>query len=1346
MGTSCKSFIIVSARVFLITCIVHTLASPCQAWPHTLTVPRALHTSSHSSYTRANILSSYTTPANTYFPSSTLSPHNTPTSINLSHKPITRIHSSPNINEDINPRHSPLYAWPYSGIKPRLSTHHAWPTKDAINPRPSAHHAHQPTKDAISTRPFTHNGRSNSEIWAEDARFWERKKPFNLTKLSGDANLVSAGSAQSSPWKKWTRKPAKEYLLNKEKSEKLSSIFRLDQDVSLMKLLKAKHAQFAEANTTLNRSSKFGSLPQPGTKTLPQPGTKTLPQPGTKNLTQPGTKNLPQPGTKTLPQPGTKNLPQPGTKNLPQPGTKTLPQPGTKNLPQPGTKNLPQPGTKTLPQPGTKNLPQPGTKTLPQPGTKNLPQPGTKTLPQPGTKNLPQPGTKTLPQPGTKNLPQPGTKNLPQPGTKTLPHPGTKKASPRHPEATDTWVTQSNNLHYRKVPKDGELQNVEGRVMQTVDVAEDGEVLRITDSLASTAGPSLVTPFSPWTYRAGLVNRGLRHVLTQSKHKAPTLLRVDELMVNSIKSLELEYSSKEHLGLECCKTDNHLEVEYISKQLYFKEGMSEQQRHGQHSTSSEQNQQQENDSPQNDLHQKNVNAEQNVHSEDTKADQEHLMKHTEADQDLQMKHTKSDQDIQMKHTEAELYFHMKHTNTEKHLQVKHIKELQQEHIYAEQDLKNEYTGTETALQQKSSYSEQSTHQKQNTQGHELQPELTSNVSLIYKAMIAPNTALGGLESQTALSRIMVIGNIKEDNVEFHEQINEPCQESSEKSKKSLTREKIKAGELELLLEPVFKSHLLKRSIDSTSKSRRKTGIYRLFDAHSHPLSLSSASSLLNGEATNVENVIQRLRTTPTLHLSLQEQEERSTTPLPQPQWNHGEKAGVIHRPTQPKQGQRTTVPIYPNQQEHVEVITTPIYSFQQEPGQRTIAPARPAQQAFSQDTIHQQFVHHITEDRPGKSYDFQNSLHLHPTSKRKQIFQFQKNIEPEHKVKEEAQATVGYADNTSDNDHTYGGRSGERLTKKQNIALVSSGSNNVFSRSISSRPQEYLTTDPTGGPDKHFVKHVGRRKIGSSRDGRASVKKYLDYLRRKKRNVVQASEGQFDSSVVAGEGSGTLASSYTSSLIPHHNSSLKHTHTLQVFHSAEKGSWTTFAAGTTKVIKDNKTNKMAGKMSSLETSSGYTQLGSENRSSVVNKTSHLGTPTDINQEVLFLEELSMRNNANFSLVIDEDMEEQDFSFLPPGFEKMDESVGCSCWATHDGDSNKQEMECRCQGEHIVQLPANLSADVDRLTLTKMGLESLGQRNLSLYSSSLSELILRDVKRLRTINEDCFINMTHLRTM
>ncbi|XP_063877780.1 BUD13 homolog [Scylla paramamosain] len=55
----------------------------------------------------------------------------------------------------------------------------------------------------------------------------------------------------------------------------------------------------------------------------------------------------------------------------------------------------------------------------------------------------------------------------------------------------------------------------------------------------------------------------------------------------------------------------------------------------------------------------------------------------------------------------------------------------------------------------------------------------------------------------------------------------------------------------------------------------------------------------------------------------------------------------------------------------------------------------------------------------------------------------------------------------------------------------------------------------------------------------------------------------------------------------------------------------------------------------------------------------------------------------------------DYSYFPPGFATVDTSEGCQCWQTHD-DSLTPEEECRCQGEHIVQLPRNLSTTMDRL--------------------------------------------------
>ncbi|XP_042855264.1 uncharacterized protein LOC122242112, partial [Penaeus japonicus] len=79
-----------------------------------------------------------------------------------------------------------------------------------------------------------------------------------------------------------------------------------------------------------------------------------------------------------------------------------------------------------------------------------------------------------------------------------------------------------------------------------------------------------------------------------------------------------------------------------------------------------------------------------------------------------------------------------------------------------------------------------------------------------------------------------------------------------------------------------------------------------------------------------------------------------------------------------------------------------------------------------------------------------------------------------------------------------------------------------------------------------------------------------------------------------------------------------------------------------------------------------------------------------------------------------------YSHFPPGFGGIDEGEGCNCWPTYD-ESFKHEVECRCQGEHLIKLPKNISTDVDRLTITKMGIESLGPANLSSFSSSLQEM-------------------------
>ncbi|XP_071546856.1 uncharacterized protein [Panulirus ornatus] len=143
----------------------------------------------------------------------------------------------------------------------------------------------------------------------------------------------------------------------------------------------------------------------------------------------------------------------------------------------------------------------------------------------------------------------------------------------------------------------------------------------------------------------------------------------------------------------------------------------------------------------------------------------------------------------------------------------------------------------------------------------------------------------------------------------------------------------------------------------------------------------------------------------------------------------------------------------------------------------------------------------------------------------------------------------------------------------------------------------------------------------------------------------------------------------------------------------------------------------------------------------------LGIPRETHQGILSSTgSLPGKNNSETSHSIPPNISHgPDYSYLPPGFGGIDNGEGCSCWQTHD-DSFMKEIECRCQGEHVVQLPTNLSTNVDRLTLTKTGVESLGNGNLSQYTAALQELILRDAKKLKKMETDCFRGMGRLRTI
>ncbi|XP_075146788.1 leucine-rich repeat-containing G protein-coupled receptor 1 [Haematobia irritans] len=93
-------------------------------------------------------------------------------------------------------------------------------------------------------------------------------------------------------------------------------------------------------------------------------------------------------------------------------------------------------------------------------------------------------------------------------------------------------------------------------------------------------------------------------------------------------------------------------------------------------------------------------------------------------------------------------------------------------------------------------------------------------------------------------------------------------------------------------------------------------------------------------------------------------------------------------------------------------------------------------------------------------------------------------------------------------------------------------------------------------------------------------------------------------------------------------------------------------------------------------------------------------------------------------------------------EKQSPGWECCCWNVSQSD----EMECRCEGESLLRVPQTLTVPLQRLTIESSGLPRLRSTALKVYNASLSDIVLKDLKYLETIQDGAFANLKRLRTI
>ncbi|XP_046401576.1 uncharacterized protein LOC124167640 [Ischnura elegans] len=86
-----------------------------------------------------------------------------------------------------------------------------------------------------------------------------------------------------------------------------------------------------------------------------------------------------------------------------------------------------------------------------------------------------------------------------------------------------------------------------------------------------------------------------------------------------------------------------------------------------------------------------------------------------------------------------------------------------------------------------------------------------------------------------------------------------------------------------------------------------------------------------------------------------------------------------------------------------------------------------------------------------------------------------------------------------------------------------------------------------------------------------------------------------------------------------------------------------------------------------------------------------------------------------------------------------------CWNTTE-DGKEMEVECRCSGDDILDIPGNLTKDVSRISIVRAGLVTLRRGVLQPYAATLKDLVLMNVDDLESIEDHAFENLTELRTI
>lgn len=339
---------------------------------------------------------------------------------------------------------------------------------------------------------------------------------------------------------------------------------------------------------------------------------------------------------------------------------------------------------------------------------------------------------------------------------------------------------------------------------------------------------------------------------------------------------------------------------------------------------------------------------------------------------------------------------------------------------------------------------------------------------------------------------------------------------------------------------------------------------------------------------------------------------------------------------------------------------------------------------------------------------FPEKYDLHHTSKVKERLQLQGHA---NQVKDQEQVVLELSQETLAEDKIGGGDTARRAegrnegseTHKQKILVSSPDTKHKYLRPLTSGLEQPSQTKPEVNIEDLTLTNKRQQSGEKNERTRPQAGSPLDLhdtshlkdpqKRRIKKNAAMVPDGMADAALVPDEGSGAPARNITKYL-PGRYHSLLQTRSREIFRGlgTESRSGTT-AGGTRQDGSAGVAEMMNGSRASPEDA----PRASMNSSQDLHIPGDFGVLRETHQGILSsLGSQPDKNTNETSQLIPPGVNHgPDYSYLPPGFSGIDNGRGCNCWQTHD-DSFMKEIECRCQGEHVVQLPANLSTNVDRL--------------------------------------------------